>query len=308
MNRIIFNVFFSVLLMLSGLVVLSQSGPVLIIDYPSMAEHFSAIPKEVEETSGLISYKGDIWTHNDSGGLPEIYRINPKSGRITQWVTIANGKNIDWEDIAQDESYIYIGDFGNNRGNRRDLIIYKIKKSEITDAKKVTVKADVITFSYLDQTIFETDNRGHNFDCESLISYGDSLIIFTKNWNDGRTRMYKLPKTTGDYVVNPIADFNTEGLVTGADYNDQTGDLVLIGYSERVPFIWLFIGFNGYSFESPAIYRFNFPRMKGYQTEGITWLDNQRVVISSEGRKEFEQAAFVVDLKKIINLAPPPRY
>ncbi|MFU8844128.1 MAG: hypothetical protein ACNA7V_10015 [Bacteroidales bacterium] len=307
MKRLFFHFFFLVSLALYGLVVLSQSGPVLIIDYPAMADHFSAIPKEVEETSGLIHYMDDIWTHNDSGGLPEIYRISPKTGKITQRVTIANGKNIDWEDISQDESYIYIGDFGNNRGNRRDLKIYKIKKAEITDAKKVTVNADVIGFSYFDQTSFDADNRDHNFDCESLISYGDSLIIFTRNRNDGRTRMYKLPKTPGKYEISPIADFNTDGLVTGADYSDHTGNLVLIGYKERVPFIWLFKGFTGNSLESPAIYRFNFPRMKGYQTEGIAWLDTQRVAISSESRKEIEQAAFVVDLKKIIDLAPPAR-
>lgn len=307
MKKIFFKSFALAFLVLSCFSLFSQSTPVTIIEYPAFPEFYSAIPKEVNETSGIILFEEDIWTHNDSGGKPEIYRISKKTGKIVQRVFIESGQNIDWEDIAQDESFMYVGDFGNNRGNRRDLKIYKVKKSDISDAKKVNVNAQEILFSYTDQTSFDVDNRNHNFDCESLISFGDSLIIFTKNWLDGRTRMYKLPKTPGEFNLSPVANFNADGLVTGADYDEATGNLVLIGYKNRVPFIYLFTGFTGNSFESPAIYRFNFPRMQGYQTEGIYWLDPGTVIISNESRKEIEQAAHLVDLKKIIEMAPPAR-
>jgi hypothetical protein len=297
----------TVLLLLSGPGIFSQPTPVIIIEYPIVPDLYSAMPKEVNETSGLILYDNDIWTHNDSGGKPEIYRISKENGKITQRVLIGNGHNTDWEDIAQDESFIYIGDFGNNRGNRRDLKIYKVKKSDISNAKKVNISAEEIKFSYADQSSFDAGNIAHNYDCEALISYGDSLIIFTKNRGDGRTRMYKLPKIPGEYSLNPVADFNADGLVTGAAFNEITGNLVLIGYKHRIPFIYLFTGFTGYSFESPAVYRFNFPRMSGFQTEGICWYDTGRVIISHESRGEIEQAAHLVDLEKIIELAPPAR-
>jgi hypothetical protein len=33
---------------------------------------------------------------------------------VLRTVAITNATNVDWEDIAQDASYIYIGDIGNN--------------------------------------------------------------------------------------------------------------------------------------------------------------------------------------------------
>jgi hypothetical protein len=299
--------FFLSFLVLACYSLFAQSAPVTIIEYPAVWELYSEIPEEVNETSGLILFEEDIWTHNDSGGKPEFYRISKETGKVTQRIVIESGQNVDWEDIGQDESFIYAGDFGNNKGNRRDLKIYKVKKSDISDAKKVNVRAEEILFFYTDQTSFDGDERNHNFDCEALISYGDSLVVFTKNWNDGRTRMYKLPKTPGEFHLSPIADFNADGLITGADYDESTGNLVLLGYQDRIPFVYVFAGFTGNSFVSPAIHRINFPRMQGYQTEGIGWLEPGKVIISNESRKEIEQAVHFVDLKKIIEMAPPAR-
>ena len=91
-------------------------------------EIVGALPDTVSETSGLIFHNGKLITHNDSGGRPELYEIDTTSLEITRTVTIENIENIDWEDIAQDDTHIYIGDFGNNGGDRTDLKIYKCLK------------------------------------------------------------------------------------------------------------------------------------------------------------------------------------
>ena len=44
------------------------------------------------------------------------------------FLSVNKEENVDWEDITQDETHIYIADFGNNNGNRTDLKIYKILK------------------------------------------------------------------------------------------------------------------------------------------------------------------------------------
>jgi hypothetical protein len=212
-----------------------------IIQYPAVPAEYSPLHKKVGETSGLIYYEKHIWTFNDSGGKPEIYKIDKETGKIIRTVILENAENHDWEDITQDEKYIYIGDFGNNKGNRTDLKIYKISKKQIASKKnRIKVTAEILEFSYNDQTSYEIRNRNNDFDCESMVSFGDSLIIFTKNWVNGQTRMYKLPKTPGRYELDKVSSFNIDGLATGADFNKDNNVLLIIGYKDRIPFIWYF--------------------------------------------------------------------
>ncbi|MDG2276045.1 MAG: T9SS C-terminal target domain-containing protein, partial [Flavobacteriaceae bacterium] len=136
------------------------------------------LPSEVEETSGLIFLNGKIITHNDSGDDPNLYEIDPENGEITRVVTLENATNIDWEDLDQDDTYIYIADIGNNNGNREDLKIYEILKSDFISSTNVT--SQEITFSYEDQTDFSSQPNNSNFDAEAICVYQDQILIFTK--------------------------------------------------------------------------------------------------------------------------------
>ncbi len=273
-----------------------------IVEYPAVPAQYCAMEEDMEETSGIIYSDGYIWTINDSGGEAEIYKIDKATGLVNQKVVILNGSNKDWEDITEDENFIYIGDFGNNDGNRKDLKIYKIDKKNITDKKKVTVEAEVIGISFKDQKSFENNDKNHNFDCEAMVSYGDSLILFSKNWGDYKTRMYKLPKTSGQYQLDPLSVFDADGLITGADYNSNLKKLVLIGYKEHVPFIFLINDFDGKSFSGKEIYRFNLFKMKGSQTEGITWSVGETVLFSTEQTKSYTQQVFEFDFQKVFRI------
>ena len=85
------------------------------------------LPDLINESSGLVFFDDQLWTHNDKGGEDKIYQIDTSTGVVIQTVVIAAADNDDWEDLAQDENHIYIGDFGNNKGDRMNLKIYKIK-------------------------------------------------------------------------------------------------------------------------------------------------------------------------------------
>ena len=269
------------------------------IEYPSGLKVYSKLSGKVNEASGVILYEDCLWTFNDSGGEPEIYKTDKKSGKVTKTVRISNGNNRDWEDITQDDEYIYVGDFGNNRGNRKDLVIYKILKKDIGKGKKVDVNAEIISFSYNDQKSFEVKRQKNNFDCEAVTNFGDSLIIFSKDWADRKTRMYKLPKAPGVYKIAPVADFDADGLITGADYNRSTGDLVLVGYKNYVPFVFLFEDFNNTDFTAEKVFRINFPAMKDAQTEGVVWLDDDNIIITCEETKAFKQSAFKLNIREV---------
>ena len=134
---------------------------------------------------------------------------------------------------------------GNNEnGNRTDLKIYRIKKSDVK--KKTTITASVINYSYEDQTDFTATGSNHtDFDCEALIAYGDSLFLFSKDWVNNETRLYKLPKLPGTYTATKIGEFNVEGLITGAEIVADKKVIVLTGYNAVLaPFIYLLYDFT----------------------------------------------------------------
>jgi hypothetical protein len=213
---------------------------------PTLKFNFNTV---LNESSGLLNWKSLIWSHNDSGNGPDIYGMNSTTGTIQRSVFISNATNVDWEDIAQDNSFIYVGDFGNNaNGNRTDLKIYRIAKKDVT--AKDTVTATVIRFSYSDQTDFTPKGANNtNFDCEAMIAYGDSLFLFSKDWVDNKTRLYKLPKKPGTYTATNIGELNVAGLITGAEILSTQRVIVLSGYNGLLsPFIYLLYDFGGNNF------------------------------------------------------------
>ena len=281
--------------------VFCQKSNIHIVDVEKAPIQYALFPEKAEETSGLIWFEDALWTFNDSGGDPELYKID-SLGKITQTIVLEKAKNHDWEDITQDDQYIYVGDFGNNLGNRTNLMIYKIDKEKIEPDEKITIEASPLNISFADQTDFTIRNRKHNFDCESMINYGDSLILFSKDWGDGKTRMYKTAKVTGRYPLEPVAEFNADGLVTGASYNPDNGKLALIGYKNFVPFIWIFENFDGKSFNAENITRYNLMGITNSQTEGICWMDDDTLLVSTEQRDEFQQGAFILKLSDLAEL------
>ena len=291
-----------VILFLNPFVFSQMTELYTIIQYPVVPQKYCDLEANVSESSGLLYNEDEIWTMNDSGGLPEIYRIEKETGGIAQTVRIENGNNVDWEDLTQDEKHVYVGDFGNNHGNRKDLRIYKISKKDISGKKKIDVQAEVIGFGYKDQNDFSENSRNNDFDCEAMISYGDSLVLFSKNWVNGKCRLYKVPKVPGQYDPEPLDTFDTDGLITGASFFESTKCLILIGYKNHIPFIFYFPGFNGRNFPKTDVSRFEFVRMAGAQTEGIAWLNKDAVIFSTEQTKEFAQQVWELNLQTVFRL------
>ena len=275
-------------------------------EYRRTKKSFKKVTKlddKVNETSGLIYYKGFIWTHNDSGGEAALYKIHPKTGSIIQKITITNAKNVDWEDLAQDETHIYIGDFGNNYGYRKDLKIYKIAKSHINE-KTTEATAEVILFSYPEQTTF-TKDKNHNFDCEAFFAYNGELHLFTKNWNDAKSSHYMIPTSVGEYKAKLIETFDVKGLITGADI-DSNGVIILIGYTPQKLFMWICSNYEGEKFFLGSNRRIEMGKFvfRG-QLEGVCFSENGEGYISGEKFKILNQHLRYFSLKKWLYLRKP---
>ncbi|HNU32182.1 MAG TPA: PKD domain-containing protein [Bacteroidia bacterium] len=183
----------------------------------------------LDETSGVEFLSNKLWTFNDSGNSNAIYRVDTATNTVHQTVTISNATNTDWEDMTSNNDYLFIGDFGNNNGNRQNLKIYRIHKNNLP-AGATTATADVINFSYSDQTSFPSLPNNNNFDCESMIFYNDSIHLFSKNWVDLQTRHYVLPNAPGTHVAQYRETLNAGYMVTGASVQ-KGGVIALIGYN-----------------------------------------------------------------------------
>ena len=190
----------------------------------------TSLMQPLHEVSGLIAIDGQIIGHNDRGGEAALYEIDTLTGIYSRKVIIANANNVDWEDLALDNNYIYIGDFGNNDGDRTDLRIYRVPKSSYLSASNDTVSSEIIHFSYADQVDFSYNEFNTNFDAEALIVHNDTLYVLTKNWINQKTYIYSIPNLPGNYSAQKIDSLNPQGLVTGATYDTVSKSLRLIGY------------------------------------------------------------------------------
>jgi len=244
------------------------------------------LPNTIKESSGLIKVDNRLWTLNDSGGKAALYQIDEHSGHIVRTVTIKNARNRDWEDIAYDKHYVYIGDFGNNHGNRRDLKIYKISRSALRSQK--SVKAKTINFTYSDQRNFKSRPYKHNYDCEAMVAYNGKLYLFSKNWQNQQTRLYQLSNKAGKHTAKYLSSFNIEGMVTGATINKKSNMLLLSTYDNLLNVnIWVFTNYKHNDFFSGDKKELNFYSPLQGQIEGITFIDRHKAYLSSESFKKY---------------------
>ncbi|MBT3382362.1 MAG: T9SS type A sorting domain-containing protein [Prolixibacteraceae bacterium] len=244
----------------------------------------TTLQDSIKETSGLIYLNNKLITHNDSGGGPFLFEIDSVSGNVTRKVVVSKATNIDWEDLCCDDTYIYIADFGNNNGSRTDLKIYRLLISDYLTAINDTVIVDTINFHYSDQTDFDPGPYSTNFDAEALISYNDSLYIFTKNWGNNWTNIYALPKTPGTYEIKKTDSVNSNGLVTGATFISESNTILLSGYLNIFPFIIKISDFSLSNFSGGKIERFpiGIPSGSSTQIEAITTVARNQCYITAE--------------------------
>ncbi len=238
-----------------------------------------ALPELIQESSGLLLVGDRFVTHNDSGNSPELFVLDTTSLEVVRRVWVVNAENTDWEDLAQDASYIYIGDIGNNLGNRKDLKVLRISKEAFL--RSDTVEAAVISFSYEDQTEF-AGFQNSDWDAEALLAGPDSLWVLTKQWQGEGTVAYGFPKEPGDYRARRTAEYPAGGLITGASPIPGEKAFLLLGYSSQLQPFFLKV-FSEYPVSGQAAQarkiRIDIPFA---QAEGITVSTSGEVFLSTE--------------------------
>ena len=250
------------------------------------------LPKTLNEVSGteIIKDSNLIWMINDGGNQPKLYGISYE-GKIINEIYV-KAKNNDWEDLTSDnEGNIYIGDFGNNRSKRKDLVILKVAKKYLN---KKNAEVEKIEFRYPNQYKFPPKKKARFFDAESFFYLDNYLYIFTKSRvkkQYGKTSLYRVPAKAGNYEAVFLGTFenckNLDCWITSADISPDKTKVVLLSQEN----ILIFTDFKDDDFFSGKVRKIELEHRS--QKEGITFKNNNTLIITDErshgnGRNMYE--------------------
>jgi WD40 repeat protein len=279
------NFFVAFVLTLGVTILIAQEIPFSpeVIETPTVhLREIASLPTVLKEASGLeITGSGLLWTHNDER-FSLLYGMDTL-GNIIKTVHL-NHPNDGWEDLARDEKgNVYIGSFGNNKNERKNLRIYKL-----TDPERITEtvsNAGVIKYHYADQHAFPPSQGSKNFDVDAFVSLGDSLYLFTKNRTQpftGYSKVYRLPQEPGEYEAvlydsiylgdGPMIDY----WVTSADVSPDGKWLALLSHD----CIWIIPRLENRRFSSCDIFKID---LKNFSHKaGLCFSTNTKIYIVDE--------------------------
>ncbi|MFC2120918.1 T9SS C-terminal target domain-containing protein, partial [Bacteroidota bacterium] len=185
----------------------------------------------------------------------------------------------------QNKDYLFIGDFGNNNGNRNNLVIYRIPKSDLLKENASIVTAERINFTYPDQIDYSSKPFNTKFDCEAFVCSGDSLYLFSKDWINLKTRLFSIPSHPGSYTAVLKDSIDAKGLITSATISHDLNKIYLIGYTKGFPSTSFLIKLSDYKkqdFFTGKINRYDFSIPHTTQTEAIATGKDDVFYLSSE--------------------------
>lgn len=217
------NSFSKLALLMSALLLASACAN----QYPTSGASFNVksvveLPQELSETSGLFCEIDSMYSLNDSGNAPVIYRINYQ-GEITERTRLPL-TNRDWEAITADDTSFYIADVGNNKGKREKVEVHKVNRRNTNDITTFTLK-------YAGNNASSNIPYAHDFDSEAMVKYGNELLLFSKSWRTGITHVYKVNEGEAEQTISPFASIEgLPGVVTGVDFDRHQGKFVITGY------------------------------------------------------------------------------
>ena len=191
------------------------------------------------EMSGCAASRvndGIFWMHNDGGHAAGFYAVN-QSGVSKGFYSLTNGTNNDTEDIAvgpgpvPGQSYIYLGDIGDNGAARSNLQVYRLPEPKI-GFSSTNVTAEKFTFKYPDGPR----------DAETLMVdpvTSDVYVVSKRETASVGNRVYrfKAPLTNGaTYTGEEVARVHIQWL-TGGDISADGSRILIRTLTQS--YLWL---------------------------------------------------------------------
>ena len=193
----------------------------------------------VRESSGLAASRrnpGVFWTHNDSGGGPLVYAFD-RAGRSRGTWRVVGAQARDWEDIAvgpgpaRGETYLYVGDIGDNERRREFVVVYRFPEPQAGGAggARATARAEAIRIRYPD--------GAHN--AEALLVHPQTGDLYVVTKASEAAVVYKLAApfdAAATHTLARVAELRGPdffgALVTGGDFSPDGRRVALCDYAQ----------------------------------------------------------------------------
>ncbi len=247
------------------------------------------LKKTLSEISGMAIVGDKVFAINDSGNANSIYMLDAKSFEIIDIIKLEGSVNTDWESLALFDGVIYIGNFGNNFGQRSDLSVYSVK---LSDLKNEDFQVGHTGFGYRSQHSLLQIPYFHPFDCEAMIADTSGLWLFSKDWENRLCRLYKLDITQQDSRISALDSINLGYLVTGAYLDRENASLYLCGYEDNNTYLSIFDCADGITFKGKH-QKYLIDGLKNRQIESIFVKDNLIYLASEKTR--YKQAVYILE-------------
>ncbi|HSB52851.1 MAG TPA: hypothetical protein VLD58_00770 [Gemmatimonadales bacterium] len=241
---------------------------------------------DLTESSGVArisSVPRVIFTLNDSGNPPEIFATDSSGRAIGRWL-VPGASNRDWESLSIGPcpagSCFYIGDTGDNAERRGQVVIYRVTIPALATFRGA---ADH-TPTRLDSAVVRYPDAPHDAEAAWVADAGDYFIV-TKG-RSGGVRLFRVPASAfgrnevvtavlvQQLPIDPLPAFGR--LVTDAARSPDGRQVVIRTYTELYFFPLL-----GDARLGPVTRSCNLAGLEP-QGEAVTWLDDRRLLLTSE--------------------------
>lgn len=181
------------------------------------------------ETSGIVASRKNanvLWAHNDSGDSARVFAMSA-SGRHLGIYNLIGASNVDWEDIAAGQDYLYIGDIGDNARARTSIAVYRVPEPAVS-ATQTPASVDLTNWDKLPMQY-----PGAVYDAETLLAdplSGDLFVVTRDRAGEGVARVFRnpAPHTAGITVtLTLVATIPLTMEIKGGDVS-PSGDAVLL--------------------------------------------------------------------------------
>jgi hypothetical protein len=218
---------------------------------------FTFADEQIDESSGLVARDGVMFTVNDSGDGPVLYRVHPRSGETVGETTYSSQDVRDVEALAPGRGgAVWVGDIGDNNAERPYVEVYRVLPGASAPAER-----------------FRLVYPDGPHDAETLLVHPRSgrLHVVSKEIMGGA--VYAAPATLEPGSINRMTEIGrVPGLLTDGTFLPDGRHVLLRGYG------------------SAAVY--TFPALREVasvqlppqeQGEAVAVDEDGRVFISTEG-------------------------